>query len=98
MSKTPPLYCKKQVITAFRIKKSDWYKYRKEGIIPRPIGREGNEDRWQSTVINAIADQMNLLGSEYTPHHTINILLNELVNAEANAIDMTTNNSPPTGK
>lgn len=86
MTKTPPLFAKHQVITAVRIKKSEWYKNRHAGIIPNPVGREGNEDRWQSTVINAIADQMNLLGSEYTPQHTINILLNELVNAEASTI------------
>ena len=86
MTKLPPLYTKHQVITAVRIKKSEWYKYRNSGIIPNPVGREGNEDRWQSTVINTIADQMNLLGSEYTPQRTIDILLNELVNAEASTI------------
>ena len=83
MSKTPPLYCKKQVITAIRIKKSEWYKYRKEGIIPRPVGREGNEDRWQSTVINAISDKMLALGDEYTRKHTIDILLTDLAEIEA---------------
>ena len=83
MSKTPPLYCKKQVITAIRIKKSEWYKYRNEGIIPRPVGREGNEDRWQSTVINAISDKMLALGDEYTRKHTIDILLTDLAEIEA---------------
>jgi hypothetical protein len=96
MTKTPPLYAKHQVITAVRIKKSEWYKNRRSGIIPNPVGREGNEDRWQSTVINAIADQMNLLGSEYTPQHTINILLGEVVTAEAGVICTLPNNSSPT--
>ena len=45
MTKPPPLYTKHQVITAVRIKKSEWYKYRNSGIIPNPVGREGNEDR-----------------------------------------------------
>jgi len=98
MTKTPPLYAKHQVITAVRIKKSEWYKYRNSGIIPNPVGREGNEDRWQSTVINTIADQMNLLGSEYTPQRTIDILLNELVSAEASAIHMLKNDSSSTSK
>jgi len=98
MTKTPPLYDKHQVITTVRIKKSEWYKNRNSGIIPNPVGREGNEDRWQSTIINAIADQMNLLGSEYTPQHTIDILLNELVSAEASAIHVLSNNSYSTSK
>ncbi len=51
MTKTPPLYSKHQVITAVRIKKSEWSKNRHSGIIPNPVGREGDSDRWQSTVI-----------------------------------------------
>ena len=83
MSKTPPLYGKKQVITSTRIKASEWYKYRNEGIIPRPVGREGNQDRWQSTIINAISDKMLILGDEYTRQHTIDILLDDLEETEA---------------
>ena len=93
MTKTSPLYSKHQVITAVRIKKSEWSKNRHSGVIPNPVGREGNSDRWQSTVINAIADQMNLLGSEYTPQHTINILLGEVLRAEAGVMRTLPNNS-----
>jgi hypothetical protein len=57
MSNIPLLYCKHQVIANTRIKPSDWYKYRNNGIIPPPIGREGNEHRWSSSIINAISDQ-----------------------------------------
>jgi len=98
MTKTPPLYSKHQVITTLRMKKSKWSQYRHSGIIPNPVGREGNSDRWQSTVINAIADQINLLGSDYTPQHTINILLGELVSTEASIIRSLLNNSSATSK
>ena len=83
MTKTAPLYCKNQVITATRIKTSEWYKYRNEGIIPRPVGREGNQDRWQSTIINAISEKLLVLGDEYTRKHTIDILLDDLEEIEA---------------
>ena len=96
MTKTPPLFSKRQVITALRIKNSEWHKNRRLGIIPNPVGREGNEHRWQSAIINAIADQMNILGSEYTPQHTITILLGEVLSAEANIIHALSNNSSAT--
>lgn len=78
MSDTPILYCKRQVIANTRIKPSDWHKYRNNGIIPPPIGREGNEHRWSSSVINAISEQMLHLGNSYSREDTVDILLEEL--------------------
>ncbi len=78
MSDTPILYCKRQVIANIRIKPSDWYKFRNNGIIPPPVGREGNEHRWSSRVINAISAQMLHLGDDYCREETVDILLDEL--------------------
>jgi hypothetical protein len=80
---SPILYCKEQVISAIRIKKSEWYEYRENGIIPPTIGREGNAHRWSSTIINAIGNRMLILGKDYRSEHTINILLEDLEKTEA---------------
>lgn len=75
MKKSAPLYSKEQVMVRTQTLRSKWRLRCQQGIIPPPVGREGNADRWSSAVIDAIANKMLLLGDEYSASHTIDILL-----------------------
>ena len=76
------LYSRIEVIASLRIKKVDFNRLLKNGIIPPPIGREGNAHRWNSKLIHAISDSMKEYGDDYSHENTIDIMLDQLVSHE----------------
>ncbi len=80
---SPILYGKQEVISTTRIKKSRYYEYLENGILPPPVGREGNANRWSSAVINDVSNRMLILGDDYTSEHTLGIMLEHLAKHEA---------------
>ena len=76
------LYSRIEVIASLRIKKGDFNRLLKNGIIPPPIGREGNAHRWNSKLIHAISDSMKEYGDDYSHENTIDIMLDQLVSHE----------------
>ena len=77
-------YCKVDVIACLGINHSRFYPYLKMGIIPPPDGRDGNQHLWNSNIINAIATQMRIKGSDYTFNDTLDILIKRLEVFERN--------------
>ncbi len=83
MNPIPPvLYSNIEVIAALEIKKSDFNRLRQEGIIPPPIGKEGNAHRWNSKLIHAISASRKEYGEDYSHENTIDIMLDQLVSHE----------------
>jgi len=78
----PVLYSIIEVISCLRITKSDFNEFRKNGIIPPPIGKVGNAHRWNSKLIHAISDSMKEYGKDYSYENTIDIMLDQLVSHE----------------
>ena len=78
----PVLYSNIEVIASLGIKKSDFNRLLQNGIIPPPIGREGNAHRWNSKLIHAISDSMKEYGDDHTHENTIDIMLDQLVSHE----------------
>ena len=82
MSKPAPLYDRTEVISCLGIKTSDFADYCYRGIIPPPVGREGNAYRWNSTIIKAVAASILIEGSDHTKRKTVDILFKDLVKFE----------------
>ncbi len=82
MSKPAPLYDRTEVISCLGIKTSDFADYCDRGIIPPPVGREGNAYRWNSTIIKAVAASILIEGSDHTKRKTVDILFKDLVKFE----------------
>jgi hypothetical protein len=78
----PALFSKTDVIACLGIKKSEFAPLLKKGIIPAPVGREGNAHRWNSRLIQAIALSMKTIGEDHTCQVTIDLMLKQLVALE----------------
>ena len=76
------LYSIIEVISCLRITKSDFNEFRKNGIIPPPIGKVGNAHRWNSKLIHAISASRKEYGEDYSHENTIDIMLDQLVSHE----------------
>jgi hypothetical protein len=79
MFKPAPLYGKIEVISCLGIKPSQFNEYCLRGIIPPPVGREGNAYRWNSAIIKAISASLLIEGSDHTKRKTVDILFKDLV-------------------
>ena len=83
MNPNPPvLYSNIEIIASLGIKRSDFKRLLHKGIIPSPIGREGNAHRWNSKLIHAISASMKEYGEDYSQQDTIDIMLDQLVSDE----------------
>ena len=83
MNPNPPvLYSNIEIIASLGIQKGDFNRLLKNGIIPPPIGREGNAHRWNSKLIHAISASMKEHGEDYSQQDTIDIMLDQLVSDE----------------